>query len=69
MRGYGTCSAAVPGVSGSGGVTDPLTGSIVTCGGWGSVDDRVDVDFEKNDGLRLRVRVVGSVEFDDMGAL
>ena len=31
------------------------------------MDDKVDVDFEKKDGLRLRVRVVGSVEFDDMG--
>ena len=51
----------------TGGVDGWMTGSISTCGGWGSVDDKVDVDFEKKDGLRLRVRVVGSIEFDDMG--
>ena len=27
----------------------------------------MDVDFEKKDSLRLRVRVVGRVAFDDMG--
>ena len=31
------------------------------------MEDRVDVDFEKKDGLRLRVQVLGRVVFDDMG--
>jgi len=39
------------------------------CGGWGKAELRADVDWEKNEGLRLRVWAVERVAFDDIGAL
>ena len=36
------------------------------CGSWGRAELRADVDWEKNDGLRLRVGAVEKVAFDDI---